>query len=238
MLVEIVGYAASALVALSLVMVSVLRLRIINLAGALLFVVYGIWISSIPILLTNGFITLVNIYHITRILTTKPSSFRYLKATPQRRDDIRAFIDLYKDDIVKFYPEFAVGPVEDALEEAGTVYLAMHNLRLEGLAYILEVDRAETELSGAAAELLNEARGRPHTGKLYYLGFDYITARYRDLGLAQNLYERLERTIPHHTVVCVIERSARRTRRFLHSNKFTEVSERGGLALLARTFAA
>lgn len=64
MIVDIVGYAASAFVAISIVMTSMRKLRYLNLTGAILFVVYGIFIGAIPVVITNGFIALVNIYRL------------------------------------------------------------------------------------------------------------------------------------------------------------------------------
>ncbi|MEO1643805.1 MAG: hypothetical protein AAFR67_01365, partial [Chloroflexota bacterium] len=61
---EIVGYIASALVAVSLLMTSILRLRIINLIGAIVFVVYGVLIVAYPIVLTNAIIVCINVYQL------------------------------------------------------------------------------------------------------------------------------------------------------------------------------
>ena len=44
---EIIGYAASLLVALSLTMKSLQKLRIINMIGAIVFIVYGLLIGAI-----------------------------------------------------------------------------------------------------------------------------------------------------------------------------------------------
>ena len=44
MLEEFIGYAASILVAFSLMMSSILKLRIINLIGAITFVIYGLMV--------------------------------------------------------------------------------------------------------------------------------------------------------------------------------------------------
>ena len=43
---ELLGYAASALIALSMTMSSILRLRLFNLAGALGFAIYGLCIGA------------------------------------------------------------------------------------------------------------------------------------------------------------------------------------------------
>jgi ribosomal protein S18 acetylase RimI-like enzyme len=127
------------------------------------------------------------------------------------------------------------------------VYLAVHNLRLEGIAYLLDIDEAIEALSGTAARgALEKAHDRPHEGEMSYLGIDYITAQYRDLGLAQDLYEQIGRHMEERTVVCLLDDTARRSKRFLSSNGFTpvftdEVEEpapgsRRRLVVFARTF--
>ena len=63
---EWVGYLASFALILSFMMKNVNTLRIINSIGAILFVIYGIMLTiSWPIIITNGFILLVNIYYLT-----------------------------------------------------------------------------------------------------------------------------------------------------------------------------
>lgn len=63
---EWVGYAASLALIISFMMKNINTLRIINSLGAIFFVVYGIMLStSYPIIITNGFILMVNIYYLT-----------------------------------------------------------------------------------------------------------------------------------------------------------------------------
>lgn len=63
---EWVGYLASAVLIISFMMKNVNNLRIINSIGAILFVVYGILLAiSWPIIITNTFILLANIYYLT-----------------------------------------------------------------------------------------------------------------------------------------------------------------------------
>ncbi|SHI23068.1 YgjV family protein [Ferrimonas marina] len=64
---EWVGYLASILVAISLMMSNIKALRWWNMAGAALFVAYGTAISAIPVALVNGFIVLINIYYLYKI---------------------------------------------------------------------------------------------------------------------------------------------------------------------------
>ncbi|MDG4946889.1 uroporphyrinogen decarboxylase [Weeksellaceae bacterium KMM 9713] len=63
--VEIIGYSASAFIMGSfLIFNNIKLLRIINGIGCLLFVVYGYFIDSWPIIIPNVFIFLVQIYYL------------------------------------------------------------------------------------------------------------------------------------------------------------------------------
>jgi hypothetical protein len=66
---ELLGYSASVLVALSLSMRSLLKLRVINLSGAMLFTVYGLVIGALPVAALNFFIVLVNIYYLYQMFS-------------------------------------------------------------------------------------------------------------------------------------------------------------------------
>ena len=66
--IEMLGYMASGLVALSLMMRSLRKLRIINLVGSLLFTVYGFIIGAYPVAVLNAFIVLVNLYYLQQTM--------------------------------------------------------------------------------------------------------------------------------------------------------------------------
>lgn len=65
--IEIMGYAASILIAVSLTMSSIVKLRVINLIGAALFGTYGLLIDSMPVMLVNYFIALTNVYYLWKM---------------------------------------------------------------------------------------------------------------------------------------------------------------------------
>ncbi|WP_299676752.1 YgjV family protein [uncultured Dokdonia sp.] len=62
--VEVVGYLASLFVLLSFFRKDIRQLRIINSLGCAFFVAYGILLTSIPIIITNVAILLVNGYYL------------------------------------------------------------------------------------------------------------------------------------------------------------------------------
>lgn len=69
--IEWFGYLASVVVLISLTMASIVKLRWINLIGALMFSIYGVLIHSIPVALLNLGIVLINIYYLFRHYSAK-----------------------------------------------------------------------------------------------------------------------------------------------------------------------
>jgi hypothetical protein len=102
--VELVGYLASALVVASLAMTSVVRLRILSLAGSVAFVVYGILIESIPIVVTNAAIAALNIWFLSRELSGR----RDLGAVVVSGDSpfLDDFLRHHASEISQFQPDY------------------------------------------------------------------------------------------------------------------------------------
>lgn len=65
--VEWIGYAASILIVISLMMTSIIKLRIINSIGCFLFVIYGIYVKAYPVAISNAVIILINIYNLYKL---------------------------------------------------------------------------------------------------------------------------------------------------------------------------
>ncbi|AIW16390.1 YgjV family protein [Vibrio europaeus] len=72
-MVEILGYAASIMVAISLTMKDIVRLRVLNFIGCALFTAYGLMIDAWPVVVTNGFIACVNVYFLAKMQSEKKS---------------------------------------------------------------------------------------------------------------------------------------------------------------------
>ncbi|WP_394130193.1 uroporphyrinogen decarboxylase [Shewanella maritima] len=66
-MVEVLGYMASVMVAISLMMKDIIWLRWINFVGCSLFVIYGVQIEAWPVAGMNAFVACINIYHLTKI---------------------------------------------------------------------------------------------------------------------------------------------------------------------------
>ncbi len=101
---DFIGYAGSVLIAFSLLMTSIIKLRWLNLAGATLFSTYGFIIGALPVGILNSFICLINIYHLQKIYSKK-EYFKILQIRPQNQY-MEYFIDFYHKDINDFFPGF------------------------------------------------------------------------------------------------------------------------------------
>ena len=66
-LIEWVGYLASIVIAISLIMSDIVKLRIINTVGCILFVIYGIAVGAYPVAFTNLLIVFINSYYLYKL---------------------------------------------------------------------------------------------------------------------------------------------------------------------------
>lgn len=125
-LIEWLGYAASALVLISLSMSSIARLRWFNLAGALCFSVYGVIIEAWPVAVVNIAIAFVNVYYLLQFYAKKD----YFKLLETRPDNayLKEFLRFHEAAIARWYPRF-----DGNLEEQSLVFLALRNMAVAGV---------------------------------------------------------------------------------------------------------
>ena len=103
-MIEAVGYLGSALVVTSLLMTRILRLRVIGLAGSTTFLVYGVLIGSVPIMITNGVIMIINITFLWRA-TRVTEWFSLLEVRPESRY-LEELLRFHRDDILLYQPDW------------------------------------------------------------------------------------------------------------------------------------
>jgi len=104
------GYAASVIIAVSLMMSSIVKLRIINLLGAVLFSSYGLIIKAYPVFILNGFIALIDIYYLLQIFGGK--EYFSILEVKTNSEYLKYFLNFHKNDIYKFVPNFVYEPNE------------------------------------------------------------------------------------------------------------------------------
>jgi len=118
---EMIGYMGSVLIAISLMMRSLVRLRAINSIGCLIFVIYGILIHAYPVAILNGFIFCVNAFYLIRMFRQKD----YLQLLEISHDSayLNGLLDFYKDDIQEIFPDYA-----HILRADQSTYLVLRNM--------------------------------------------------------------------------------------------------------------
>jgi hypothetical protein len=136
--VELIGYLGSVLVAISLMMRSLLRLRVINLFGALFFTVYGVLLGAYPVAFLNGLIVCIDLYYLLQMWRQK-DFFTFLEVSP-KSEYLRAFVEFYKDDIAEIIPSYVHQPEENLL-----CFFILRNMMPAGL-FIAKVEGEEAHI--------------------------------------------------------------------------------------------
>jgi hypothetical protein len=189
---EIIGYGASVLVAASLTMRSILRLRIINLAGSITFTVYGILIGAIPVAAVNAFIVFVNLYYLYGMRDRR----EYFKLLEVRPDSpyLAYFLSFYEEQIRRFVPGFAGPPREEhlvvfvlrdlvpaglfigELRQPDTLVVkldfAIPQYRDSKIGRYLFVERAEEFRARGIRQIVSAPGNETHTRYLKRMGFE------------------------------------------------------------------
>lgn len=65
--IEWVGYLASLLLLIAVMMPSIAKLRLINSIACIIFIIYGLGIQAYPVAISNLLILIVNIYNLYKL---------------------------------------------------------------------------------------------------------------------------------------------------------------------------
>lgn len=161
LIIELIGYLGSALVVVSMLMTSVVRLRVINLIGSVIFTIYALIIRSYPTAAMNLFLVGINVYHLYRLLRTR-RHYDLVRADGQD-GYLRYLLEDCGEDIRRWFPDFAFDP-------EGTDLACIVCCDRNPAGIFLARDAGE----GAAEVLL-----------------DYTTPVYRDTSVGRYLYGEL-----------------------------------------------
>ena len=103
-MIVVIGYLASAILAISLMMSNALRFRWLNIAGNCCFIVYGIFIAAFPIIVANSILLCINIYQLVKLLTFKETFYHVAFKTGDAF--IEKFLAFYQTDIENYFPGY------------------------------------------------------------------------------------------------------------------------------------
>ncbi len=163
---EAVGYTGTVLIAASLMMNSIGKLRKVNLAGASTFALYGLLVDAYPVFVLNSFISLVDIYYLIRMKMEK-DYFELFRIFRSNNPFLLRFIEFYKEDIARFFPSFQL----DSQREDYIIIFILRNMMPVGLFI-----------------------ARPFEDNNLHICLDYVIPRYRDLKSAHYFYRHSHST--------------------------------------------
>ncbi len=113
MLIELFGYLGSAMVVLSMLMSSVVKLRIINTLGSVISGTYALIIGSFPLALMNICLVVINVYNLRKLLVTKQEY--HLVRCGSADATVAYFLDRYRQDIALYFEEGAMSADSDVV---------------------------------------------------------------------------------------------------------------------------
>lgn len=160
---EVLGWVGSAIVVWSLLQTRILRLRVLNLTGCAVSVVYAALGSVWPVLGLNLVLCFINIYHLRKLTATKETERAYSVVTVNPEDPYLQFLlNKHAKDIAATSPTFAAESVKTPATEA---HLVLHEDETVGMVLI------HNDSNGNARVLL-----------------DYVSPRFRDFTPGRYLF--------------------------------------------------
>lgn len=170
MIIEAVGYLGSFLVLVSFLMTSVVKLRIVNTIGSLIFMIYALIIKSYPTAVMNACLVLINL----RFLWKSRQTEKELDLVMADKDCsiIQYLLGYYKEDIQKCFPGISFD-----FSDVNRTYIISCNGKPVGLTLgKLEGDKLDLLLDYSIPEYRDFSIGA------------YLINRYKEEGIKKLIY--------------------------------------------------
>ncbi len=110
---EVIGYAASLIILVSLLMTNVYRLRLINLAGSLCFSLYGWLIGAWPVCVINLVIAGIDAWYVLQLMRSS-AFFDLAPASSLGTEYLKRFFLFHERELLKYVPELTFEELLDA----------------------------------------------------------------------------------------------------------------------------
>ncbi len=157
--IEWLGYLASLIILVSLLMSSIKKLRWINLFGAAAFSIYGFMLGMLPVGLVNFCIVLIDAYFLIKMYRSK-EYFKILHIEG-KSDYLRYFLKFYDDDINKYNGEYKA-----EIKDAAVKFFVLRDMVVAGVLVCSK-----------------------HNEDTLKIELDFATPKYRDFRIGQYIFE-------------------------------------------------
>ncbi|MEO6948028.1 MAG: hypothetical protein ABI123_00240 [Ginsengibacter sp.] len=191
---EGLGYLATLLLAISLVVNNDLKFRWINASGCFTFMVYGILIHAVPIIITNALLFAINLYYLFRLYRAD-EDFDLIEFQGDEKL-VHKFLSFYAKDIKNYFPNYQHDPQYNTFN-----FVILRNL------VIANIFVAHLDADGDAVVKLN-----------------YTVPKYRDYKVGTFLFEKNNQYLVSKGVKKLIYDHVfnKGHKKFLHVNGFRE----------------
>lgn len=166
--VELLGYAASVVVAVSLTMNSIARLRALNLVGSASFALYGWLVGAYPVLAVNGFIAVVNVVFLLKMQPGHSEAFELLTIARPDNRYLGRFLEFHDQDIRRFFPHFDL----EKLHEPRMVFI-LRDMAPVGLVIC---ERSDPESLTVALDYVVPSHRDFRCAEYFYRAWDKVVA--------------------------------------------------------------
>lgn len=103
-MIEVYGYIGSVLVVISMLMSSVVKLRVINTVGSIVSGTYALIIGSFPLALMNISLLIINLYNLFKLFKSE-KIYDLVEIKPED-DFLQYFLERFKEDILLYFTDF------------------------------------------------------------------------------------------------------------------------------------
>lgn len=188
------GYLASLLLAISLLVNNNIRFRWLNSFGCLAFILYGLTIDAFPIVLTNFLLLAINLYFLIKIYW-RQEKFELLEFNISDQL-IRRFLTFYNNDIQNYFPDFKIENKPNELQ-----FVVLRDL------VIANIFVASLSTDGTAEVKIN-----------------YTVPKYRDFKIGRFIFEEENKYLKDNGIKYIAYREVKNKNheRFLKRMGFTE----------------
>ncbi len=116
---EIFGYIGTALVIVSMMMTSVVKLRVINMCGGLISLIYSIFVNAWPVVVLNACLICINFVQTVRQLTKREAVT--LLRVRAKDSSVKYLFDIWQEDALKYYSDLNLQEMNE--EEIHILYV-------------------------------------------------------------------------------------------------------------------
>ena len=169
-----IGYLASVLLGISLLVNNELRFRWINTFGCLSFIIYGILIHAFPIIVTNAGLFLINTFYLIKIHRTE-EAFDLLEYKTGDKI-VEKFLQFYAKDILHYFPDYKPN-------EQGNV-----------IRFVVLRDMVIANIFEAAL----------HTDGSAVVNINYTVAKYRDYKVGKFIFDKEKKYLLNNGIHAIV----------------------------------